>query len=118
MSAQTSILYLYDLPKTVTSTQIAESIKNITGYSFPPNDKPTFNRDPNKSFYSCVVKISNESKERFEEIVKKMKYFHIEDKPCRALPYDPAFLGSNRVQYNKTHTVFIAYNDKSQKFYS
>lgn len=41
-----------------------------------------------------------------------MKYFDIEGKPCRALPYDRELLGVNRTQTNKGN-VFIKGLDKS-----
>jgi hypothetical protein len=47
-----------------------------------------------------------------------MKYFMFNDNHCRALPFDQQVLGSNRLDFNKLHTVFIAYNNKDRKIYS
>lgn len=46
-----------------------------------------------------------------------MKYFEIEDKPCRALPFDNSFLGSNR-QSLQNSSIFVKSNDKNQQVYS
>ncbi len=63
-----------------------------------------------------MVKITD--KEKYEEACQKLKYFEIGGKPCRGVPYDPNFLGSNRQAYNKTHTAFVAYNNKNLQAYS
>ena len=47
-----------------------------------------------------------------------MKYFEIDNKPCRSLPYDLWVLGSNRASFNKDHTIFVAYLNKDLKAYS
>lgn len=120
MSANTQapqVIYLYDLPKgEITSATLGETIKTLTGYTLPSSDKPQIQRDPNKNFYSAVVRISD--KDRYEEICQKLKYFEIGGKPCRGVPYDAALLGSNRQAFNKTHTAFVAYNNKNLTVHS
>lgn len=97
ISINKNILYLYDLPKDeVTSVKISEAIKQKTDYEL--NDIPQIRRDMNREFYTAVVKI--EDTPAFKEIAKKLKYFNIEAKPCRALPYDKEFLGVNRANLN------------------
>jgi hypothetical protein len=57
---------------------------------------PQFKRDPNRYFYSAVVKISDSAK--FKEACEKLKYFEINGKPCRALPFDKELLGAQRAK--------------------
>ena len=116
MSSPNYILYIYDLPKTVTSTTIADAIKRHADYQLDAGSKPQLNRDPNKPFFSAVVKFTLDSKEKFEELVQKLRYFEVEGKPVRGLPYDPSLLGSNRVLFNKTHTIFVPFNNKERTF--
>ena len=53
-----NLLYLYDLPKdTITSTKIATTIKDKTGLEL--NEPPQIRRDPNKPFYSAILKIND-----------------------------------------------------------
>ena len=54
-------IYLYDLPKsTCTSTSLAKLISDYTGYKL--ETMPQIRRDPNKIFYSAVIKIENTDK--------------------------------------------------------
>ena len=88
----TNIIYLYDLPnKTFTSTALAKVIKEQTGYNL--EHMPQVRRDPGKPFYTAVIKIDNPDK--FLEVSQKLRYFQLEGKPCRALPYQTDLLGSN-----------------------
>jgi RNA recognition motif-containing protein len=53
------------------------------------------------------VKIDNiESTQKFYEACDKLKYFEIDGKPCRALPYDRDILGQNRQKINDRN-VFV-----------
>lgn len=89
---ETNIIYLYDLPqKSYTSTQLAKVIREQTGYDL--KDMPQVRRDPGKPFYSAVIKIDNP--EKFLEVAQKLRFFTLEGKPCRALPYNSELLGSN-----------------------
>lgn len=88
----TNIIYLYDLPnKSYTSTSLAKVIKEKTGYNL--ENMPQVRRDAGKPFYTAVIKIENPDK--FLEVAQKLRYFTLEDKPCRALPYQTDLLGSN-----------------------
>lgn len=49
------VIYLYDLPKNVTSSSITEAVKNIADYKFPLGDYPWVIRDPKKNFYSALI---------------------------------------------------------------
>jgi hypothetical protein len=59
-----------------------------------------------------------EDKQKYEKICDDMKYFQFNKNECRALPWDQQVLGSNRLLFNKNHTVFIAYNNKNKELYS
>lgn len=41
-----------------------------------------------------MVKINDP--EKFKRACEKMRYFEIDGKPCRALPFDKELLGSNK----------------------
>jgi len=57
----------------------------------------TFKKNPEKFFDSAIVKLDNiENAAKFQEACEKLKYFEIDGKPCRALPYDRDILGQNR----------------------
>jgi hypothetical protein len=43
-----------------------------------------------------MVKISDS--ESFKKVLDKLKYPIIDEKPCRALPFNPEFLGSQKVK--------------------
>jgi RNA recognition motif-containing protein len=77
--------------KSYTSTALAKVIKDRTGYDLA--NMPQVRRDPGKPFYTAVIKIDNP--EKFLEVAQKLRYFQLEDKPCRALPYQTDLLGSN-----------------------
>jgi hypothetical protein len=108
MIADKNLLYLYELPKdSLTSTKIAAKIKDTTTYEL--QEPPQIRRDANKPFYSAIIKINDQNK--FKDIAKAMKYFDIDGKPCRALPYDRELLGANRQNANKSN-VFVKGLDK------
>jgi len=87
------ILYLYDLPKeSVTSVKIANIFKEQAGIEL--DMVPQIKRDITKPFYSAMVKINDS--EKFKRACEKLRYFEIDGKPCRALPFDKELLGSNR----------------------
>lgn len=77
-------LYLYDLPKT---EELKEKIRNafIEGVKIWLTDLSISSEDNSKKFLSAKIKMSN--KQSFKEACDKMKYFKIDGKPCRALPY-------------------------------
>lgn len=77
--------------KTYTSTSLARTIKDLTGYNL--ENMPQVRRDPNKPFYTALIKIENPDK--FAEVAQKLRYFELDGKPCRALPYQQDLLGSN-----------------------
>jgi len=89
---QSNLIYFYDLPQgEFTSTQLAKIIKDKTGYDI--ERQPQVRRDFNKPFYTAVVKINDNSK--FTEVCKALRYFDINGKNCRALPFQNELLGSN-----------------------
>jgi hypothetical protein len=103
MMQDKTLLYLYDLPKeSVTSTALANKIKELAKVEI--NEPPQIRRDPNKPFYTAIVKINEQDK--FKEVCQAMKYFKIDDKPCRALPYTKELIAANRANTNKSN-VFI-----------
>lgn len=104
-----NILYLYDLPKdSVTSIKIEEAYKAKTGESLPEGLQ--IRRDLNKPFYSGMIKFSDQTK--LNEAAKKMKFFEIDKKPCRALPFDRELLGSNKQQL-ANRNIFLKGFDKN-----
>jgi polyadenylate-binding protein len=104
-----NLLYLYDLPKdSITSTKIATKIKEAADYELA--EPPQIRRDPNKPFYSAIVKINDP--EKFKKVAEKMKYFDIDGKPCRSLPFDRELLGINRSQIVRNN-VFVKHLDKN-----
>jgi hypothetical protein len=98
-----NILYLYDLPKdSATSVKIAKVFKDQAGLEL--DMPPQIRRDITKPFYSAMVKINDPDK--FKTACEKMRYFEIESKPCRALPFDKDLLGSNRTKI-ENQNVFV-----------
>jgi polyadenylate-binding protein len=51
-----------------------------------------------------MVKINDN--EKFKRACEKMRYFEIDGKPCRALPFDKDLLGTNK-QKIETHNLFV-----------
>lgn len=51
-----------------------------------------------------MVKINDP--EKFKRACEKMRYFEIDGKPCRALPFDKELLGSNK-QKLYDHNIFV-----------
>ena len=87
-----NLLYIYDLPqKDYTSVQLAKIIKDQANYEI--ERMPQVRRDLNKPFYSAVIQITDDAK--FKEVAKALRYFEINGKPCRALPFTNELLGSN-----------------------
>lgn len=104
MTDSKNILYLYDLPKDdITSVTIAAKIKDLTNYEVI--DQPQIKRDINKPFYTAMVRINDN--EKFKEVVQAMKYFEINKKPCRALPYMKEVTAAQRGNMNKNNNLFI-----------
>ena len=103
MDYKNSLLYLYDLPKDiVTSTKIAMIIKEQG--ETEAIDVPQIRRDSNKPFYTAIIKFNDA--EAFKKACEKLKFFEMEGRPCRALPFDKDLLGSNRNQTNKNN-IFV-----------
>jgi hypothetical protein len=97
------ILYLYDLPKeTVTSVKLAQLFKDQAGIEL--DQAPQIKRDITRPFYSAMVKINDP--EKFKRACEKLRYFEIEGKQCRALPFDKDLLGSNKEKI-KDNNVFV-----------
>jgi len=87
-----NLLYVYDLPRDgYTSVSLAKIIKEKTGYDL--DRIPQVRRDLNKPFYQAVIQINDES--RLREVAKALRYFEIQGKPCRALPFTNELLGTN-----------------------
>lgn len=103
------LLYLYDLPKDlVTSTKIAQLVAQQV--QTDNIEIPQIRRDNNRPFYAALVKFNDP--ETFKTAIQKLRYFEMEGKPCRALPFDKAFLGSNRQKTNENN-IFVKSLDKS-----
>jgi polyadenylate-binding protein len=88
-------IYLYDLPKKeVSSIKIAQAFKDKAGVTLADSQKPQIKKDLTKPFYTAMVNIKDP--DQFKQACEKMRYFDIEGKPCRALPFDRQLLGSNK----------------------
>lgn len=86
------ILFLYDLPKDVTTEiKIQSTIKDLTGYDLP--ELPQIIIDPFNPF--CKAKVRIPDTEMFNEIKQKLKYFEFEGFKCRALPCLKEFDGND-----------------------
>lgn len=104
MDAQ-QLIYLYDLPKeNITCNVIAQTIKEKSGIILDANQKPQIKRDLTKPFFTAMVSIKDPKK--FAECCEKMRYFEVDGKQCRALPFDKQLLGSNKDKL-LTHNVFV-----------
>lgn len=94
------------MPKdTCTSVKISEIVKEKTGIVL--NFPTTFKKNPERYFDTAIIKVDNiENSAKFHEACDKLKYFEIDGKPCRALPYDRDILGQNRQKMNERN-VFV-----------
>lgn len=98
-----NLLYIYDLPShDYTSTQLAKVIKDRAGFDI--DRMPQVRRDFNKPFYTAVIKVNDTAK--FQEVCKALRYFDLNGKPCRALPFTNELLGSN-VQRLSENNLFV-----------
>jgi hypothetical protein len=98
-----NLLFLYDLPKDlVTSNALKKAFKEKAGYDL--TEPPQIRRHPEKIFYTAIVKINDN--EKFKEVCKSMKYFKLENMPCRALPFDRELQGANRQNLTKQN-IFL-----------
>jgi len=97
------LIYLYDLPKDkITCTQISLTFKDKSGVIL--DSKPQIKRDLTRPFCSAMVSIKDTK--QFNEACEKMRYFEIDGKPCRALPFDKQLLGSNKDKLQH-HNIFV-----------
>ena len=67
-------------------------------------EPPQIRRNIDRLFYTAIIKIND--LEKFQKVAKAMKYFTIEGKPCRALPFDRELQGANRQNLAKQN-VFL-----------
>jgi hypothetical protein len=74
----------------VTKVKIAKVIKDEAGVDI--DIEPQIKRDIGRHFYTAMVKINDQ--ESFKKVLEKLKYPVIEGKQCRALPFNPEFLGN------------------------
>lgn len=89
------IIYLYDLPKDkITSVKIAEAFKANADVTL--TTQPQIRRDQTRPFFSAMVKIQDTSD--YNKACEKMRFFDIDGKPCRLLPFDKDLLGTNRAK--------------------
>lgn len=86
-------MYVYDLPKNgVTSVKLAELFKQ-QGITVS-TQKPQIHRDLFKPFYTAIIPLE----ESYEAAKEKMRYFEVDGKPVRALPFDPSLRGDNKAK--------------------
>lgn len=97
------LIYLYDLPKDkITCTMISRIFQEKSGVIL--DSKPQIKRDLTRPFCSAMVSIKDTK--QFNEACEKMRYFDIEGKQCRALPFDKQLLGSNKDKL-LNHNIFV-----------
>ena len=103
LNERKNYLYLYDLPKEdATSNKIAMIIMDKTGYKL--DRKPQIRRDINRPFNTAIVTIPDN--ENFEKAKQALRYFEIDGKMCRALPFDNELTGPNQARLIEQN-VFI-----------
>ena len=97
-------LYLYDLPKSeTTSASIANILQQKSNIIL--SRMPQIRRDLNRPFYSAIITIPEEDK--FNQACAALRYFELAPgKPSRALPFDNDLLGSNP-QKILDHNIFV-----------
>ena len=97
------LIYLYDLPNDkITCTMISLIFKDKSGVIL--DSKPQIKRDLTRPFCSAMVSIKDTK--QFNEACEKMRYFEIDGKQCRALPFDKQLLGSNKDKL-QNHNIFV-----------
>lgn len=78
----------------ISSIKVAECFKDKAGVILGDSQRPQIKYDITKPFYSAMVNIKDA--EQFKTACEKMRYFEIDGKQCRALPFDRQLLGSNK----------------------
>lgn len=68
------------------------------------DSKPQIKRDLTRPFCSAMISIKDTK--QFNEACEKMRYFEIDGKQCRALPFDKQLLGSNKDKL-LNHNIFV-----------
>ncbi|CDW85840.1 polyadenylate-binding protein [Stylonychia lemnae] len=105
------LLYLYDLPKDkTTSVLIASILKEQANYEI--SEAPQIKRVQDRPFYTAIVKINDPN--RYDEICQKLKFFQIDNKECRALPYMKELTAAYRSVTNQNNNIFIKGIDKNK----
>jgi RNA recognition motif-containing protein len=102
-------MYLYDLPKkNVTSKGIAEAFRQKCGAVI--EQRPQIRRDFFRPFYSAIVVINDPV--QYKKACDEMRYFELEKDgqkfQCRALPFDPQLLGSNKEKLTNNNIFYKA----------
>ena len=96
------LIYLYDLPRdNITCNKIAHVFKEKAGVVL--DSKPQIKRDITRQFCSAMISIKDPK--QFNDACEKMRYFDIDEKPCRALAFDKQLLGSNKEKL-QNHNIF------------
>jgi polyadenylate-binding protein len=70
-------------------------------------------RDPTKPFYNAIMCINDQ--QQFAKAREVLRYFEIEGKQCRGLPFDNALLGSNLTKTNESSNIFVRKIPKDMK---
>lgn len=103
MPSSQNYIYLYDLPKReYTSVKLAELLKQRCGVEL--DRQPQVRRDINRPFFSAIITITDADK--FKKAKEALRYFEIDGKSCRGLPFDNELLGSNAAKL-VDHNVFV-----------
>ena len=103
--------YLYDLPKdSVSSKKIAMAFEQKANITI--DTQPQVRRDIMRPFYSAIVNIKDPV--MFEKAKEAMRYFEIDGKQCRALPFDKSLWGTNKEKLINNN-VFVKNIPKDMK---
>ena len=60
----------------------------------------------NRPFYSATVYIIDVEKD-FKKASSMLRYFEIDGKPCRGLPFDESLFGTNVSKTNDNCNIFV-----------
>ena len=110
-------MYLYDLPRNeYTSHKIARIVKDKTGITL--NEPPNILRDVQKKFLNGFMKIECDTFDEYMSVCEKMRFFEIDGKECRALPFEENIFANDDIKLdNQTFVRNIPKTMKQAELY-
>jgi RNA recognition motif-containing protein len=67
-----------------------------------------------RHFDTAMIRLEGIDSSKYKEACKSLKYFEIDGKPCRSLPFDKEILGSNKYKLLEKN-VFVKSIPKNKK---